>query len=278
MPTSTLERVSDHVWRFTPDERTDRPALGAVHGSRGTVLVDAGASPAHLNAFLAALDGASIPRPLACLLTHWHWDHSFGASALSAPVVAHPATAEALRVQASYDWSNAALDARVACGAEIPFVAQMLRLELPDRAGFAIVTPHVIVDTQLTIDLGTVTCTMRHVGGDHAEDSCVIHVPEDRLLFLGDALYERLYAPVEHLTATRLLPLVDRIAAFDASLAIEGHEAAVHDGPSLAARLQKLRTCARRFQSLGEAALLAAADDEERDITRYLLAGGITAE
>ena len=43
-----FETLTDHVDRFTPDDRSDRPALGAIHGDSATLLVEGGASVAHL--------------------------------------------------------------------------------------------------------------------------------------------------------------------------------------------------------------------------------------
>jgi len=77
-----FEEVSIHVDRFTPDERTDRPNLGAVHGTQGTLLVEGGASPAHPSSFVAELERRGRPPIIAVALTHWPWDHSFAAAAL----------------------------------------------------------------------------------------------------------------------------------------------------------------------------------------------------
>ena len=43
-----FENLTEHVDRFTPDDRTDRPALGAVHGLSATLIVEGGASVEHL--------------------------------------------------------------------------------------------------------------------------------------------------------------------------------------------------------------------------------------
>ncbi len=61
---------------------------------------------------------------------------------------------------------------------------------------------------------------VRHVGGDHADDSTVMHVEPDDVLFLGDCLYE---APPGGYTAERLLPLIEAVRGFGAELFVEGH-------------------------------------------------------
>ncbi|GAB4428720.1 MAG: hypothetical protein Fur0044_26540 [Anaerolineae bacterium] len=47
MPLLGLQKLNRHVYWLPPDDRTDRPILGAITGERATLLVDAGNSPAH---------------------------------------------------------------------------------------------------------------------------------------------------------------------------------------------------------------------------------------
>ena len=61
MSAATFEELTPHVDRFTPDDRSDRPALGVIHGERGTLLVEGGASVAHLASFVAELDARGRP-------------------------------------------------------------------------------------------------------------------------------------------------------------------------------------------------------------------------
>jgi glyoxylase-like metal-dependent hydrolase (beta-lactamase superfamily II) len=275
-PTATasrLERASEHVWWFTPDERTDRPALAAVAGASATALLEVGASVAHTSSFLAALAPLGLPPLRAAVLTHWHWDHSFGAAALDVPVIAQRQTAAELARQAAFDWSDEALDARVEAGQEIAFCRDMIRLEIPDRSELEIVLPQIVFDDRLELDLGGVHVAVEHVGGDHAADSAVCHVVEDGLLVLGDCLYERLYAAEHYLTPASVLALTARIRAFGPLRAIEGHDAEVLDAGRLLARLAALRSAAERVHELGRAALDTAADDDDRELLGLLLTG-----
>jgi len=270
---SVLRRAAEHTWWYSPDERTDRPALAVVAGSSAAVLLEVGASPRHTRSFLAAIAPLHLPPLRGAVLSHWHWDHSFGAAALQVPVIGERATHRELVHQARLSFSDAALDARVADGTEIAFCRDMLRLEMPDRDDLEIVPPHVVFDERLTLDLGGVTVEVARVGGDHAADSCVAYVVEDRLLFLGDCLYERLYAPVEHYTPAGLAAVVERIAAYDATVAIEGHDPELHDAVRLRRRLAVLRAAALDAERLGPAALAAAPDDDAREAVQLVLAG-----
>jgi glyoxylase-like metal-dependent hydrolase (beta-lactamase superfamily II) len=274
VPDCVFEEISAHVDRYTPDDRTDRPALGAVRGERGTLIVEGGASVAHLGAFAAALSARGRPPVVGIVLTHWHWDHSFGSAAIPAPVIAHADTAAELAVQAAYDWSDEALEERVRDGREIAFCADCLRLEIPDRSDLEIVLPSETFTGRHSIDLGGVRADIVHVGGDHASDSCVIHVPGDDVLFLGDCLYQRLYAPEPLLTVAGVRALLERVEPFPVTVAVEGHDDATADAASFAVRLEELRRAADLVEADGAgAAAVAAGDEDMEELVGFLLVG-----
>jgi len=254
--------------------KPDRPSLCVVVGTNHILMLDAGASRTHTRLFLDTLSAAQLPQPDYVALTHWHWDHAFGASAIDVPVIAHRDTAAELAVQAGYDWSDAAIDERVRDGREIAFCAEMIRLEMPDRSGLRVVVPGETFDTRRDVDLGGTSATVVHVGGDHAADSCVVHVPGDDVLFLGDCLYQRLHAPEPHLTIAGVRALLEALAPFPVSIAVEGHGDDVLDAAGYAARLGDLRRAADLVEAHGRDALAAAAGDEDlRELVEYLLVG-----
>jgi glyoxylase-like metal-dependent hydrolase (beta-lactamase superfamily II) len=242
MPDCRFEPVTARVDRFTPDERTDRPTLGAIRGTAGTLIVDGGASPAHLAAFAAELEAHGRPPAVAIALTHWHWDHSFGSSALDVPVIACAETAAGVAVQAGYAWDEASLRQRVAEGLELAFSLPHLLAEYTEaeRTALRIVVPHVTFAEAHDVDLGDTVVALRKVGGDHAGDSVVIWEPEDRVLFTGDALYQCLWADEPYLTVAGVRALLDRLAAYAPAQVLEGHDQEILDAAAWAARLAEL--------------------------------------
>ena len=274
MSASRFEVVSARVDRFTPDERTDRPVLGAIRGSAGTLIVDGGASPAHLAAFVAELAARGRPPAVAIALTHWHWDHSFGSAALDVPVIASERTAAGVAVQAAYDWSDAALEQRVRDGLELAFSLPHITAELPDRSDLHIVVPQVTFAEAYDVDLGDTTVELRWVGGEHADDSVVIWEPQDRVLFLGDALYQCLWGREPYLTAAGVLALQQRLAPFAALHVLEGHDERVADPAAFAARLEDLRSACALVERYGDdAALHAGGSEDVTEAIGFLLAG-----
>jgi len=240
VPETTLTRLTDHVYWMSPGA-PDRPSLCAVVGTNDTLMLDAAASSAHARLFLDALKAENVPAPRLAALTHWHWDHIFGADELDIPIIAHALTADQIAIQAAYKWTDEALDQRVREGAEIAFCADNIKIELPEPRSIKIIAPQIIFHDKLDIHLGGVSVHMQHVGGDHAHDACVMHILPDRVLFLGDCLYDALYTPVRHYTKSRLFPLIDTILSFDANYYIEGHTPTVMSRTELVALTDKMR-------------------------------------
>jgi glyoxylase-like metal-dependent hydrolase (beta-lactamase superfamily II) len=218
-----LHRISDRVF-WLPPGPPDRPSLCAVVGERRTLMLDAGASPAHARLFLDGLAAERVAPPGYVALTHSHWDHVFGATELDAHVIAQTLTADALTELAATDWSDEALDRRVAAGAVSPAHAANVKEELPAPREVQVASADIVFRDGLDIELGAATVRVRHVGGDHAADSSVMYVEPDGVLFLGDCLYE---SPDGGLTPEPVVPLHAAIRRFGAELYVDGHSESV---------------------------------------------------
>lgn len=276
LPETTLTRLTEHVYWMTPG-KPDRPSLCAVVGNNRTLMLDGAASPAHTRLFLDALSAHQVAHPHYVALTHWHWDHIFGAAELQVPVIAHALTTTEIRLQASYDWDDTALDERVASGKEIAFCADNLKLEFPAPRTITIAQPDIIYHDALDMDLGDVTVHLQHVGGDHAHDSCVMHILPDRVLFLGDCLYDAIYAPVRHYTIRQIFPLLDTILSFDAEHYIEGHTNTVMSRADVLDLVRKMRLVGQMVMQYGtdKAAVTRAVADQlgrspDEDTTSFI--------
>jgi glyoxylase-like metal-dependent hydrolase (beta-lactamase superfamily II) len=207
-------RITEHVL-WLPKAPPDRPCLCVVEGERRTLWLDAGSSEAHTRELLA-----EAPAPDFVAFTHSDWDHVVGASALDCPVIAHELTAAALLRQASADWSDEGLEARIADGELLQWHVDDIRVELPSPREVRIVPADIVFRDRLVLDLGGVRVELHHVGGDHNAESTVMFVEPDRLLFLGDAVYE---IPSGGYTKANLEPLVEKVRAFDAEAIVIGH-------------------------------------------------------
>jgi glyoxylase-like metal-dependent hydrolase (beta-lactamase superfamily II) len=220
----TIKRLGNSFWYMTPVSETDRPILGMVVGRDKMLMIDAGNSEAHAELFINMLQEQNVPRHDMVVLTHWHWDHIFGLSALKGALsISSKETQKEIEKLVPYAWSDEALAERVKQGTEIEFCANCIKEEYGEQRNITITLPTITFEDELEIDLGGVTCVLKHVGGDHAADSVVIYIKEDKILFLGDSIYPDIFSPKRNYTTERTSKLVAQLEQFDAESYILSH-------------------------------------------------------
>ena len=218
-----FQQLSNNVIIMHAEHDTDRPILAAVVGKRRTLLLDAGNSPAHAELFRAELSARGVRHPDILVLTHWHWDHTFGMSAWDLPAVAHAGTAKVLSSLLIYDWSDECLEQLITEKTISKETAADIRKEYGTERTIRILEPDIVFQDKITLDLGGITCELAHVGGDHAEDSCFLFIKEDRILFLGDALGPSVYGGPRKYSSTEFLRLLKLVYSYGADWIVESH-------------------------------------------------------
>src|SRR5690606_22010384 len=107
---------------------------------------------------------------------------------------------------------------------EIEFCAKAIKEEYKNHRNIIITLPDITLENRAEIDLGGVTCIVQHVGGDHAADSVIVYIKEEKILFLGDCIYPRMYAEKVHYTISETLRVLDLLETFDAETYIPSHQ------------------------------------------------------
>jgi glyoxylase-like metal-dependent hydrolase (beta-lactamase superfamily II) len=263
---TTLTRITDRVY-WLPPGPPDRPSLCAVVGDRRTVMLDAGSSSAHARAFLDALFAASGTRPNAVVYTHYHWDHVVGGAEVGGMVIAHALTAEALIDLAERDWSDEGLDRRVAAGLSSPQHAAHVKAEMPSPRNVEIALADIVFHDRLEIDLGGVTVHVRHIGGDHSADACVIDVEPDRVFFLGDCISASSEGTMTSQSASQLR---DVVLGSDAEHYVEGHHESVSSRREIEALFEKMELAER---AVFEGVAIEASDEDTQYFVDAFRAG-----
>lgn len=207
-----------------PPGENDRPLLAAISGKEATLLVDAGNSPTHTKLFLSELYNRNISPIKYIVITHWHWDHIFGLSAMNFVSIAHQKTKEKMIELRDLKWDDESLDMRVKEGKENKFVRASVKMEFPNpNRIIQVEIPDIAFSRKIEIHLGSITCFIEHVGGDHSLDSSVIFVPEEKVLFLGDCIYSNPYRNREY-TVNNLFPLIDKLLSFNTHYYVDSHD------------------------------------------------------
>ncbi|MEH6991700.1 MBL fold metallo-hydrolase [Neobacillus drentensis] len=223
-----IKKIGERFWYMTPVSETDRPILGMAVGEAKTLMIDAGNSEDHALTFLNELSKRQVAKADMVVLTHWHWDHIFGLSALDGLLsLSSELTKSEMKKLIPLSWSDEALDERVKEGTEIEFCATAIKKEYVGDRDIKIVLPAITFDKRIEIDLGGLTCVVQHVGGDHAADSVVIYIVEEKILFLGDCIYSDIFAKKKNLTVQGTLALLDKLETFDAETYVLSHGRAI---------------------------------------------------
>ncbi len=174
-----LTRLTERVWYYPMEEERDRPILGYVRGDRWSLSVDAGHSDAHTAEFYAALREAGLPLPRLTVLTHWHWDHSFGLHAVSGLSLANRRTNRYIR------------DIRDRIEREGPesFFAlhESIRREYRGGRPVRVIPADMEFSGEVLLDAGGCPIRVFQADAPHTDDSTLIEVTDEGVLFLGDA-------------------------------------------------------------------------------------------
>ncbi|WP_214861410.1 MULTISPECIES: MBL fold metallo-hydrolase [Exiguobacterium] len=209
-----FKQLTSRIWYQTPVSETDRPILAVVRGEKHQLMIDAGNSSAHAALFLEEMKTHNLGSPDLLALTHWHWDHIFGMKHLGLPSIATKQTITHMKEMQPYAWTDEALQERMDQGIEIPFCADAIKLEFGATRDIEVVLPTISFEGQLELDLGGVQCQLIEVDNDHSPGSLLVYIPEERVVFLGDAMYADIFSPKWNYTVkrtTRLLAALDRL-------------------------------------------------------------------
>jgi len=231
-----LTRLAEHVWLWphNPGFNAIQSSVGVIVGGNETILVDAGNSPQLARHIKDELGRYGLPSVSRIIYTHHHWDHIYGACEFQAPVVAHTRCRDILAEDAQKPWSAEYLRREIERNPKLKVSYRARDRAVRNWGTFRIVIPDIVFDTSMIIQLGQFSIELEHVGGQHAEDSVVVKVPEARIMFLGDCYYP----PPLHLRtpgSTHSLSMLASLQSEDYDLYVEGH-----DKPLTRAHLRKL--------------------------------------
>ena len=208
-----LRQLTDRIWIYPFETARDRPTLGYIRGDRWSLAVDAGHSEDHTRAFYAALEAAGLPLPALTALTHWHWDHTFGMHAISGLSVAGSATARHLRQ----------IKSRIESDGPEEFLAldPSIRLEYAGGRPVVVALPDLIFEDEMRLDPGGCPVRLFRAPSPHTDDSTLIHIPGEKVLFLGDCAAG--VFPTWEKDPALAHQLADTIAPLEADICVESH-------------------------------------------------------
>ena len=173
-----LNRLTERVWVYPYEERRDRPNLSYIRGDNWSLAVDAGHSKEHTREFYRALEEEGLPLPKLTVITHWHWDHTFGMHAVHGLCLANERTNQYLdafrrRLEAEGTAFFLEMDERI-------------RNEYEDGKPVVVTPADLVFRGEMLLDAGNCPIRVFQAEAPHTDDSTLIEIPGEKLLILGD--------------------------------------------------------------------------------------------
>jgi glyoxylase-like metal-dependent hydrolase (beta-lactamase superfamily II) len=221
-----LEQLAPRVYLFPRDEtpNTIQPNIGLIGLSDQTILIDGGNSSRHARRIQTALDLAGLPPIQTIILTHHHWDHTFGLSSFSPhQIISHTLCAKYLREYAKKEWNPMMLREDTANNPKREISNNAIIDAISDWHSFRIVLPSMCFNHNLTLYFDELEIELEHVGGRHADDSIVVRLPEQSVMFLGDSHYPPPYDLREEDDIDLDIVMLDSFLAQSYAIYVDGH-------------------------------------------------------
>lgn len=210
-----LNKLTDRIYFLEHNPEVDRPMLVYIKGDKLSLAIDAGYSASHVQDFYEAIEFEHFKKPDFTVLTHWHYDHTFGMNAISGISIAHEKTNEFLK-----DQQERAADTNYIESLKKEDVH--FRKEYDGQDKLNIVLSDLTFSDRMTLDLGGIAAQIFHTVSPHSEDTTCIYIPEEKTLFLGDATSEDFFQD-GYMDKDKLRSLMQMIRSTDCEYCIHSH-------------------------------------------------------
>lgn len=210
-----MQKISEKVLYYPHQPETDRPMLAYLKGEKIALAIDAGNSADHVNEFYEVLDAEGFKKPDFTVITHWHWDHTFGMHQIHGLSIAHKTTNDLLDKE-----KEKLLDRK--CLTFMKEDNEYLAREYALGQEIVVVNSDIQFEGDLVFDLGGLTAKVFHVRAPHSEDTVLVYVSEEKILFLGDSTSED-YDNHGYMDFDKLKNLISVIESIDCKYCVLSH-------------------------------------------------------
>lgn len=208
-----LKKLSDRIWYYLYEEERDRPNLGYIKGDNFSIAVDAGHSASHTEDFYRALVEEGLPLPTLTIITHWHWDHTFGMHSVNGLCIANSKTRQHLlefRDKLRKEGTDVFIN-----------MHDTIRREYSDDKPVIVTLPDIVFDKELLIDAGHCPIRLIYSQSPHTDDSTLVYAIDEKVLFIGDSNCGEFPSGLKRRDLCE--GLVETISSIGAEICLEGH-------------------------------------------------------
>lgn len=222
-----LTKVTERIYYLINDREADRPVLGYIKGDKYSLMVDAGNSKEHVKKFNDSIKKLNLKLPDYIAITHWHWDHSYGMHAVTGKTIACEITNEQLEIMSKWQWTDEAMKKRLLTGEDIEFADTNIRKEYKSLQDIKVISADIVFKNDLEIDLGGLTVILKNIIAPHSEDSVIVYVPEEKVVFIGDAYGVDYYNNYKY-DSLKLEELIYTLEDLEFNICFPGHSTPIN--------------------------------------------------
>lgn len=219
----SLIKITDRIYCLPFESVSDRPNLYYIKGDNYSVAIDAGNSKVHVEKFYNELKEMGFELPKYTIITHWHWDHTFGMHAVVGTTIASSKTQEKLKEVMGWKWTFEDMVQREREGKDIKFCNEHILYEYADLDEIKVVLADEVVEDERELALGGVTLKLMAKDSTHSRDSLFILAIEQKALFIGDADCEDYYDNNSMYDARKLEEMTSFFKSLDYEIHLIGH-------------------------------------------------------
>lgn len=177
-----LIKITNNVYILEYKENTDRPNIGYILHNNIGYMIDGCNSKKHAKYFLKKIKKEKLPFPKYTIITHHHWDHTFGLSYLNTTSIGLEKTNVVLKEHKEKLKKNN-IDYLISNN-DIPlFCKDHIKLEYK-RKEIKIKTLDITFDKDYILD----NLNLLSFPSYHSIDTLIILDKINKVLFLGDSL------------------------------------------------------------------------------------------
>ncbi len=216
---SNLKEVAKGVWVVGDHRIWLVPNIGIILGDDAALIVDCGLGPANGERVLDLARRIAGTRRLFLTVTHFHPEHGYGA--------------QVFQPDATIIYNRAQRDELQEKGAR--YIDLFRKTQTPAAAaaldGTRIVMPHFTYDgPSAELDLGGRKVELRTWGTAHTRGDQVVFLPQERVLFAGDLIEERMF-PIfpwfppmdQEIDNARWVGILNAFESFNPAVIVPGH-------------------------------------------------------
>lgn len=182
-----FKQLSEHLYVLTFGVETDRPNLFYIKGRDYSIAIDAGNSKKHVELFYDHLAKNNLSLPKKTIISHWHWDHTFGIHAVKGEVISSKLTYEKLKEVSNWKWTLEDMLKRLDTKEDIPFCHEHILKEYPNLNDIKVKLPDSYIEKETILDLGDIKVILIPRDSTHSRDPIFVYIPSDEALIIEDA-------------------------------------------------------------------------------------------